>query len=174
MSWFLDTLLGYVMTDVIDVEFRKLKTLLSNKPAPIGRQATGTPSADLATTNAQSASTLPTSHSGLSTLSGSPSHLDFSTLRTIHTTYLERLITGTLLSNPALTALIRSILEVCERFVAQVERWGGDVLPALLFEGSLATGGNRVGEMVTERRGIVAEINDVRSSLYIARTFSHD
>ena len=55
MSWFLDTLLGYVMTDVIDVEFRKLKTLLSNKPAPIGRQATGTPSADLATTNAQSA-----------------------------------------------------------------------------------------------------------------------
>ncbi|KAG6868862.1 hypothetical protein C0993_008610, partial [Termitomyces sp. T159_Od127] len=28
MEWFLDTLLGYLMTDVIDVEFRKLKELL--------------------------------------------------------------------------------------------------------------------------------------------------
>lgn len=170
MNWFLDTLLGYVMTDVIDVEFRRLKALLSNRPTPIGRQMTGTASADLATTNFHSSSTLPASHSGLSVLSGSGSHLDFSTLRTMHTTYLERLVTGTLLSNPALTSLIRSILEICERFVAQVERWGGDVLPALLFEGSLATGGNKVGEMVTERRGIVAEINDVRSSLNAVRT----
>ncbi|KAJ3558979.1 hypothetical protein NM688_g616 [Phlebia brevispora] len=138
MGWFLDTLLG---------------------------QMTGTnSSADIATTASHSAPTFPTSHSGLSTLSGSSSYLDFSTLRTIHTTYLERLVTGTLLSNPALTALIRSILEVCERFVAQVERWGGDVLPALLFEGSLA-GGDKVGEMVEGRRGTVAEINDTFNTL---------
>jgi gamma-tubulin complex component 4 len=31
MSWFLDTLLAYIMTDVIDVEFRKLKSLLGIK-----------------------------------------------------------------------------------------------------------------------------------------------
>lgn len=86
-------------------------------------------------------------------------------MRIIHTTYLERLVTGSLLSNPALTSIIRLILEVCERFAAQVERWGGDILPALLFEGSLAAGGDKVGEMVEERRIIVAEINDVRSSL---------
>ena len=76
-------------------------------------------------------------------------------------TYLERLLTGSLLSNPALTSIIRMILEVCERFVAQVERWGNDVLPALLFEGSLG-GGNQVGELVRERRLVVAEINEVR------------
>jgi len=57
------------------------------------------------------------------------------------------------------------ILEVCERFVAHVERWGGDVLPALLFEGSLA-GGDRVGELVRERRLIVAEINENLNTLF--------
>jgi len=43
--------------------------------------------------------------------------------------------------------------------VAQVERWGGDVLPALLFEGSLAAGDNKVGVMVQERLQVVSEIN---------------
>ena len=52
-------------------------------------------------------------------------------------------------------------MEICERFVAQAERWGGDILPALLFEGSLAAGGDRVGEMVKERQAVVAELNDV-------------
>lgn len=178
MSWFLDTILGYVMTDVIDLEFRRLKSLLLNRTGatPIGRQLTGAQSTSgdgpSGHTPSHSASTIPTSQSGGSTASSaitpsgslatSSSHLDFSTLRNIHTTYLERLVTGSLLSNAALTSIIRLILEVCERFVAQVERWGGDILPALLFEGSLATGSDRVGEMVEERRTIVAEINDVR------------
>jgi hypothetical protein len=30
MGWFLDTLLGYVMTHVVDVEFRRLKELLGS------------------------------------------------------------------------------------------------------------------------------------------------
>lgn len=166
MSWFLDTILGYAMTDVIDVEFRRLKALLTNKPTPLSRQLTGVVSnTDPGPATSHSASSMPASHSAASTASVSASsHLDFSTLRIIHTTYLERLVTGTLLSNLALTSLIRAILEICERFVAQVERWGGDVLPALLFEGSLAAGGDRVGEMVEERRSIVTEINDVRLS----------
>ena len=95
-------------------------------------------------------------------VTSSSTYLDFTTLRNIHTTYLERLLTGCLLSNPALTAIIRPIFEVCERFVTQVERWGGDVLPALLFEGSLA--GDRaesVGALVKERWAVVAEINGV-------------
>lgn len=183
MTWFLDTLMGYVMTDVIDVEFRRLKSLLLDKTgaASIGRQLTGAHQSQSSIgdsnsgpspTPSHSASTIPTSHSSTSatasstiTASGSitaPSpHLDFSTLRNIHTTYLERLVTGSLLSNAALMSIIRMILEVCERFVAQVERWGGDVLPALLFEGSLAIGGDRVGEMVKERGNVVAEIDDV-------------
>lgn len=170
MTWFLDTILEYILTDVVDVEFRRLKSLLLDKTGavPLARQQTGgqlskSASADgTAPTFAQS-STTATGLSASGSMNPQTSQLDFSTLRTIHTTYLERLVTGSLLSNVALTSIIRMVLEVCERFVAQVERWGGDILPALLFEGSIATGGgDRVGEMVEERRGIVAEINDVR------------
>ncbi|KAI0073125.1 gamma-tubulin ring complex protein [Panus rudis PR-1116 ss-1] len=159
MDWFLDTLLGYIMTDVVDVEFRRMKRLLfDNKQSqPLGRQTTG---------NARGSSGLPPSQSATSTASApSSSPLDFSTLRSIHTTYLERLLTGSLLSNNALTSVIRGILEVCEQFVAHVERWGGDVLPALLFEGSIATSGERIGQMVEERQQIVAEINETFNTL---------
>ncbi|EED77228.1 predicted protein [Postia placenta Mad-698-R] len=69
-----------------------------------------------------------------------------------------------LLSNPPLTAIIRMILETCERFVAQAERWGGDILPELLSEGSLAGGGD-VGKMVKERKVIVAEVNETLHTL---------
>ncbi|KAI0660626.1 gamma-tubulin ring complex protein [Cubamyces menziesii] len=166
MNWFLDTLLGYVMTDVVDVEFRKMKGLLLGRPAGgIARQMTGSGSVQ------ESASAVPLAASK----SGSTVHpsqstsvppLDFTTLRGIHTTYLERLLTGSLLSNPALTNIIRMILEVCERFAAQVERWGGDVLPALLFEGSLAAAGaQKVGDMVAERYAIVGEIDEALQTL---------
>lgn len=146
MGWFFDTLLGYVMVDVVDVEFRRLKDLLGNPSR--GR--------------AESMGKHPCSQNIASQASTDPStYLDFTTLRNIHTTYLERLLTGCLLSNPALTAILRPIFEVCKRFVAQVERWGGDVLPALLFEGSLAPGGDdKVGAMVQERFQVVSDINE--------------
>ncbi|KAH9897847.1 gamma-tubulin ring complex protein [Cubamyces lactineus] len=166
MNWFLDTLLGYVMTDVVDVEFRKMKGLLLGRPAGgIARQMTGSGSAQ----ESVGAVPLAASKSG-STIHPSQSTsvppLDFTTLRGIHTTYLERLLTGSLLSNPALTNIIRMILEVCERFAAQVERWGGDVLPALLFEGSLAAAGaQKVGDMVAERYAIVGEIDEALQTL---------
>ncbi|KAH9858357.1 gamma-tubulin ring complex protein [Lenzites betulinus] len=172
MNWFLDTLLGYVMTDVMDVEFRRMKALLLGRPAGgIGRQMTGQ---GAATDNAgavllratKSASSMHPTQSTSSNLAASAAPpLDFTTLRSIHTTYLERLLTGSLLANPALTNIIRMILEVCERFAAQVERWGGDVLPALLFEGSLAAGAQKVGEAVAERNAIVGEIDEVLQAL---------
>jgi hypothetical protein len=139
MGWFLDTLLGYVMMDVVDTEFRKLKELL-------GKHREGL----------QSATTISSAQQATS------SHLDFTTLRTIHTNYLGRLVGGCLLSNNAFTSIMRQILDVCERFVAVVERWGGDVLPALLFEGSIINGGDQaVGAMVKERWAVVAEIDEV-------------
>lgn len=146
MGWFLDTLLGYVMTDVIDTEFAKLKELLG--------KGIGTDEAE------EGHHTRPT-HIGLP--EDATSHLDFTTLRTIHTTYLDRLLTGCLLTNAALTGIIRPMLEVCEQFVAQVERWGGDVLPALLSEGSLG-GENAVGALVQERWNVVADINKASTS----------
>ena len=162
MSWFLDTLVGYVMTDVVDVEFGKMKERLLSKPAGLSRGVQSSSEIGSISAAGPSSSTVPQSISTVSAISGAASsHLDFSTLRNIHTTSLERLLTGSLLSNPTLTSTLRVILQVCERFVAQVERWGGDVLPALLFEGSLAAGSDKVGEMVAERRQIVAEINQV-------------
>ncbi|KAJ3511390.1 hypothetical protein NLJ89_g4126 [Agrocybe chaxingu] len=136
MSWFLDTVLGYVMMDVVDVEFRKLKEMLDKHRTVVQNQA-----------------------SQSSGPQGSPSHLDFTTLRTIHTNYLGRLVDGCLLSNGSLTSILRQILDICERFVALVERWGGDVLPALLFEGSLHSE-EEVGAVVKERWVVVAEIDE--------------
>lgn len=145
MNWFLDSLLGYIMVDVVDVEWGHLKGLLG------GEKVT-----NLEGSQAGSAGDPSSLNSG--------SQLDFTTLRTIHSNYLERVLTGSLLSNQALTTIIRSIFQICERFAAQVERWGGDVLPQLLFEGSLNDGDDsKVGDMVRERLAVVAEINEVRT-----------
>lgn len=151
MGWFLDTLSGYVLMDVVDVEFRKLKDR-------VGKEGNG--SSARAESNIASQSHADTQNASIP--SGTSSHLDFTTLRTIHTGYLDRLLNGCLLTNPLLTAILQPILDVCERFVAQVERWGGDVLPALLFEGSLKEGDEQVGAMVKERWLVVAEIDQVR------------
>jgi len=167
MNWFLDNLLSYVMTDVIDSEFRRLEKQLSTggdskvqSPENIGEQ-TGDPPIPRTPGPAGHAEpgTEPTVASGAT-------HLDFSTLRNIHSTYLERLLTGCLLTNPMLTATLRPIFELCEQLVAQVERWGGDVLPALLSEGSMAGGAGGVGKMVRERWSVVSEINEVRLTFF--------
>lgn len=141
MGWFLDTLLGYIMTDVVDVEFRKLKEQLGK----------GTGSA-----------------SNIQRPPGEEDYLDFTSLRTIHTAYLDRLQNGCLLNNTGFTSILQSILESCEQFVAQVERWGGDVLPALLFEGSLRSGNEQVGALVQERWRSVSQLNQVKPSLSLA------
>ncbi|KAG5647754.1 hypothetical protein DXG03_008477 [Asterophora parasitica] len=154
MDWFLDTLLGYIMMDVVDVEFRNLKEILSKKmPAgmesSVGRETPVPPSSS----GPPSVPPLPVSPS--TTSNSAPLTLDFTTLRAIHTTYLDRLLTGCLLTNSSLTSIIRPILDICEGFVAQVERWGGDVLPQLLFEEKAED----LGSMVKERWLVVAEIN---------------
>ena len=145
LNWFLDSLLAYTMVDVIDVEWRRLKMFLAGTDPEA--QNIGCHRSRIGT--AEPAAGSGTSH-----------HLDFTTLRTIHHDYLERIIVGTLLSNQPLTATIRSLLQLCDQFVAQVERWGGDVLPELLIEGSINNSEHeRVGDMVRERLAAVARIN---------------
>lgn len=145
LNWFLDCLLAYTTVDVIDVEWRRLKSLLAGTDPEVQNQVghrsrTGTAGSD---------SRPSSSH-----------HLDFTTLRTIHHDYLERVIVGTLLSNQPVTAIVRSLLQLCDQFVAQIERWGGDVLPELLIEGSINNAENeRVGDMVRERLAVISEIN---------------
>jgi gamma-tubulin complex component 4 len=132
MNWFLDNLLSYVMTDVIDSEFRRLKKQLSPGGEPKVHESTGGQSAGPSTPK----SLAPTEHAetGTEPTTTPGTGLDFTTLQNIHSTYLERLLTGCLLTNPALAATLRPIFELCEQLVAQVGRWGGDVLPGLLSE----------------------------------------
>lgn len=157
LNWFLDSLLAYTMVDVIDVEWRRLKSLLAGtdyeaQSSAVHRSRTGT---------AGSAAGPGTSH-----------HLDFTTLRTIHHDYLERIVVGTLLSNQPLTAIIRSLLQLCDQFVAQIERWGGDVLPELLIEGSINNAETeRVGGMVLERLNVVSEINHASLLIFLSTLF---
>lgn len=159
MNWFLDNLLSYVMIDVIDSEFSKLKKQVSpggesKVHESAGGQSAG-PSSPKFLGHAENTETgtEPTMAPGTS--------LDFTTLHNIHSTYLERLLTGCLLTNPILAAALRPIFELCEQLVAQVERWGGDVLPGLLSEGSMSGGTEGVGKMVKERWFVVSEINEV-------------
>jgi hypothetical protein len=100
MGWFLDTLLGYVMVDVVDVEFVRLKNML-------GRGHGVLSSGSL---QSLGSGQIPVSASGSSIASGT--HLDFTTLRTIHSEYLDRLLTACLLTNPVLTSLLLPIFEV--------------------------------------------------------------
>lgn len=152
MGWFFDTLLGYVMIDVVDVEFGRLKNLLG-KDRPNG--ILGSSSLPSFGSGA-----IPVSNSAASNAS-TTTHLDFTTIRALHSSYLDRLMTGCLLTNPFLTSILRPIFDLCETFVAQVERWGGDILPALLFEGSIDGGEEEVGTMVRKRQAILLEINEV-------------
>lgn len=146
MNWFLEAVMEYVWCDVVDEEYVRLKTQLSgaqpkddhspSQTAPdfplVGRDPIG------------------------------QGHLDFNTLRFLHNVYLNHLLNNTLIAQPQLSATLRSIFESCEQFVAQIERWGGDVLPPLLFEGSLADGsGARIGETVRSRWEIMKELNEV-------------
>lgn len=165
MLWFLDTLLAYIMTDVVDVEFRRLKTQL--------QLTTSTASLGASKTRRNSASTtVPSSHPlpNTSTTKPLPVHpttpeLDFTTLREVHNRFLENLLLGTLLANNSCATTIRTILEVCERFIAQIERWGGDILPALLFEGSVSfDDGEDIGSMVRQRWKVVHDVNEVLSA----------
>ncbi|KZT44454.1 hypothetical protein SISSUDRAFT_976958 [Sistotremastrum suecicum HHB10207 ss-3] len=135
MLWFLDTFLGYVMTDVIDVQFRQLKGRLGGNS--VGGKTESSQNTEWANV------------------------LDFTSLRAMHTGYLVGILTGTLLSNAALASLLRSIFEICERFSGMVERWGGDVLPPLLAEGSVANSeGEAVGGLVAERQEMINEIKE--------------
>ncbi|KAF8665413.1 hypothetical protein AX16_000432 [Volvariella volvacea WC 439] len=166
MTWFLDTILGYLMTDVVDVEYRRLRELLGKGTGPGAKLESTSKDGFFSTHSLPTVpSQLKPSGSGASNMASS--HLDFTTLRAIHATYLDRILTGCLLTNPGLTSVIRPILDLCERFVGQVERWGGDILPALLFEGSIREGGGEeIGSMVRQRWAVVAEINQTLRDLF--------
>lgn len=158
MEWFLATLLGYVMTDVVDAEFTRFKKHLAQEPD----STVGLSSHSLNSLRSLGSMQIPGSTSASAVNKG---HLDFTSLRVIHTTYLDRLLDGCLLTNSSLTSILRPIFDSCEQFVTQVERWGGDVLPALLFEGSLDSPEQEIGLMVKERHQVVKEMNQVSHCL---------
>ncbi|CEH13715.1 Gamma-tubulin ring complex protein [Ceraceosorus bombacis] len=110
-------------------------------------------------------------HGGAATLAGHSSHigplgasivtapegtsqLDFSTLRSAHTAFLAFVVDGLLLRSPRATTLIRAICDTCQKFAGLVaSRWGGDVLPGLLEEGS-------IGDTTSARDGVSNTIDE--------------
>ncbi|EJD04192.1 uncharacterized protein FOMMEDRAFT_121761 [Fomitiporia mediterranea MF3/22] len=154
MGWFLDVLLGYLMNDVVETEFQRLKGLLKSSGNLVGSK-----SSDTMRQSKSTASQALSASASKDNVASSSKNLDFTTLRNLHTTYLDRLLSASLLTQPALAATIRSIFDVCERFVGLVERWG-DVLPGLLTEGSISEGvSGSVGRLVKERQEVVKEID---------------
>lgn len=82
--------------------------------------------------------------------------LDFASLRASHTAFLAFVQDGLLLSSPVASSLVRSVLDICDRFVGTVERWGGDVLPPLLGETtSTAATSSDNNAVVNERQRLV-------------------
>ncbi|KAF8713596.1 hypothetical protein RHS03_00431, partial [Rhizoctonia solani] len=172
MVWFLDTFWGYIMTDVIDVQYRKLHAQLrpqrtrsnSNRRSSTTTRATTRAGSPTSTHFGPSPSTQfgpsASSTQGLN-LRGSASTtqhetLDFSTLRTLHATYLANIVSGSLLGHSGCASIVRVALETCERFVGMIERWGGDVLPGMLEEGSAGVG----GALLDERLKTIKEIDE--------------
>ncbi|KAG9077582.1 hypothetical protein FRC06_008824, partial [Ceratobasidium sp. 370] len=132
MIWFLDTLWGYIMMDVVDVHYRKLQSQLcprrnrrnsSNTRAGTTRATSPTsthfgpmssnPNLYASTRPSLHASTHPSLHA--STHAGgpdnSPDFLDFTALRTLHATYLGNIVSGSLIGHPGCAALVRTALE---------------------------------------------------------------
>lgn len=106
---------------------------------------------------------------GTSLTAGAPGQethagLDFATSRATHQAFLSYVLDGLLLTNSAASACIWRILQTCLRFAALIEQWGGDVLPELLSEGSVAgeDGGPAGGVQTTlqERTKLVAEVTE--------------
>lgn len=143
MNWFLEVLMEYTWIDVIDEEYNSLRTQLGKFPS------TDDGKGDALGNNVHNETR---------------EQLDFNTLRILHNVYLGNLLSNTLVGQSTLMTTLRTIFEICELFVAQVERWGGDVLPPLLSEGSLGDH-KEAGSMVGKRWNVVKEINEVRTYL---------
>lgn len=73
--------------------------------------------------------------------------------RQMHSHHLAFLREGLLISDTSTAILVRDILDVCRRFTALVDRWGGDVLPELLSDGQL-------GQLTSEREAAIGEISE--------------
>lgn len=166
LGWFTDVLLGYMMNDVVESEFRTLKKQLKannlpNRPSSLAIH-NSTVSNVLRTSPSQIGASVPAS-SSLDSVDSTKSHqLDFTTMRNFHTAYLRRLKAGCLCTQPTIMSTIREIFDVCELFMGQVERWGGDVLPALLFEGSISGDeGDAIGSLVRERWQVLERVDKV-------------
>ncbi|ORX37895.1 Spc98 family-domain-containing protein [Kockovaella imperatae] len=167
MLFFLDQLIGHFMTDIIEVQHQHLLDELESMTN--GHQSM---SRAVSTRGSMRASRSVRSISGsiagstidhdtvwnkkTLTQGNTTEHLDFITLRAMHSRHLFFLRQGLLLADRSIAVVTRDILEICIRFTGLVERWEGDVVPELLLEGS---DGEQVGQLVAERSEAIAEVN---------------
>lgn len=203
MIWFLDSLWGYICTDVVDTQYRALQLALRKSSGSGGatiRRRSGSASSARSEANAETEADLDeqsgvnegraetpfsrrrSSVGGMSTGGANrprwsafgsqaddgghgpgglrtSSTLDFATLRTLHGAYLYALSAGSLFGNAECSATIKAIMELCEVFVGTIERWGNDILPGLLEDGSLGTGDD--ARMLRDRSRVIHDVNEV-------------
>ncbi len=81
--------------------------------------------------------------------------LDFASLRTAHTAFLAFVQDGLLLSSPVASSMVRSILDIGDRFAGTVRAVGWDVLPPLLTTSATA---EEITEAVEERQTLVDRV----------------
>lgn len=108
------------------------------------------------------------------------SGLDFATSRSMHQAFLSFVLDGLLLTSTEASTCVRRILQTCLRLAALVDRWGGDVLPDLLSEGSVlasstqgggqgaeeqqAYEGSEISATLRERSRMIGEVAEVRQN----------
>ena len=71
--------------------------------------------------------------------------MDFASARSTHQAFLTYVLQGLLLTDHEASVCIWKILHTCRHFAGLIDRWGGDVLPELLSEGSMVEAGERFG-----------------------------
>ncbi|MCO5585522.1 hypothetical protein L7F22_039455 [Adiantum nelumboides] len=80
------------------------------------------------------------------------SEMDFASARSSHQAFLTYVLQGLLLTDHEASLCIWKILHTCRHFAGLIDRWGGDVLPELLSEGSIMEAGAQIG--LSESQGV--------------------
>ncbi|PWN36200.1 uncharacterized protein FA14DRAFT_52771 [Meira miltonrushii] len=85
--------------------------------------------------------------------------MDFASARSSHQAFLTYVLQGLLLTDQEASVCIWKILHTCRHFAALIDRWGGDVLPDLLSEGSIL--GEEKKDALRERIDAIKEVTSI-------------
>lgn len=155
MLWWIETMERHFQTDVIEPGLRGLLERIGGGGAEEGDEAEGEEEDGETETGAPESTAASTVRQKKSTREREDEQrkrLDFTSIKNLHSLYLEVVFSGLLLGSNALREKMVVMMDVAEEFCARVERWGGDVLPGFL-EGSLSAEESSQREFGSSSRG---------------------